>query len=195
MERGTAIRTRERRGRALAAGVLAAGMAALLLTGEARAEARVALVVGNSTYEHASWLANPTNDARLMAATLSRLGFAVTLETDVTQAGLRRALGAFTDAVAAAGAGAAVALCGMCRERRGGSTDADSFTAATTAGACSSRAPSTVAAASVAPSRLGAAVAGWARAAVGGRTASPPSTTSWISELSSHGVCAPPVPS
>ena len=103
MEGGTAIRTRERRGRALARGVLAAGMAALLLTGEARAEARVALVVGNSTYEHAPWLANPTNDARLMAATLSRLGFAVTLETDVTQAGLRRALGAFTDAVAAAG--------------------------------------------------------------------------------------------
>jgi uncharacterized caspase-like protein len=104
MERGTAIpRTRERRGRALAAGLLAGGLAALLLTGEVRAEARVALVVGNSTYEQAPWLANPANDARLMAATLSRLGFAVTLETDVTQAGLRRALGAFTDAVAAAG--------------------------------------------------------------------------------------------
>jgi len=102
MKRGAAIRTVCRRGSILAT-VLAGALAALSLTGEARAEARVALVVGNSTYVHAPWLANPANDARLMAETLSRLGFAVTLETDVTQAALRRALASFTDAVAAAG--------------------------------------------------------------------------------------------
>jgi uncharacterized caspase-like protein len=85
----------------LAAGIFAIGLA--LLSGEARAETRVALVVGNSTYAHAPWLANPASDARLMAETLSKLGFAVMLETDVTQAGLRRALATFTDAVAAAG--------------------------------------------------------------------------------------------
>jgi hypothetical protein len=109
MERGTTIRSGYRRGRALAAGLLAGGVAALLLTAlptaQARAEARVALVVGNSTYERAPWLANPANDARLMAQTLSRLGFAVALETDVTQGELRRAIAAFTDAVAAAGSG------------------------------------------------------------------------------------------
>src|SRR5262245_53589020 len=38
-----------------------------------------------------------------MAQTLLTLGFAVTLETDVTQVALRRALGRFTDAVAAGG--------------------------------------------------------------------------------------------
>jgi len=104
MERGAAIRrTAWGRGRGLAMGVLAGVVAALLLTKEGRAEARVALVVGNSTYAHAPWLANPANDARLMAETLSRLGFAVTLETDVTQAALRRALAAFTDAVATTG--------------------------------------------------------------------------------------------
>jgi len=107
MERSIAARwTAVRRGRALAMRALAGGIAALLATAlpvmGARAEARVALVVGNSTYAHAPWLANPASDARLMADTLSRLGFAVALETDVTQAELRRALAAFTDEVAAA---------------------------------------------------------------------------------------------
>lgn len=51
--------------------------AMLLLSGTARAEVaqRVALVVGNSGYRHVPALANPANDANLMAATLRRLGF------------------------------------------------------------------------------------------------------------------------
>ena len=40
----------------------------------AHAERRIALVVGNSGYQHAR-LANPSNDAQLMADTLKRLGF------------------------------------------------------------------------------------------------------------------------
>jgi hypothetical protein len=41
----------------------------------AAAEKRVALVVGNSTYLHVPTLANPANDAKLIAGTLSELGF------------------------------------------------------------------------------------------------------------------------
>ena len=41
----------------------------------AAAEKRVALVIGNSAYQHVAPLANPANDARLMARTLRGLGF------------------------------------------------------------------------------------------------------------------------
>ena len=41
----------------------------------AHAERRIALVVGNSGYQHIARLANPSNDAQLMAETLKRLGF------------------------------------------------------------------------------------------------------------------------
>jgi hypothetical protein len=41
----------------------------------AKAEKRVALVVGNSTYRNIAPLDNPRNDARLMADTLSGIGF------------------------------------------------------------------------------------------------------------------------
>src|SRR5215831_15177730 len=41
----------------------------------AQAERRIALVVGNSGYQHIARLANPSNDAQLMADTLKRLGF------------------------------------------------------------------------------------------------------------------------
>jgi Caspase domain len=41
----------------------------------ALAEKRVALVVGNSTYRNVPVLANPSNDARLVANTLNSLGF------------------------------------------------------------------------------------------------------------------------
>ena len=43
----------------------------------AAAEKRVALVIGNSTYKHVAPLANPSNDAKLMARTLRGLGFAL----------------------------------------------------------------------------------------------------------------------
>ena len=39
------------------------------------AESRVALVIGNSAYQHVAPLANPVNDAQLMARTLHGLGF------------------------------------------------------------------------------------------------------------------------
>ena len=40
-------------------------------------EHRVALVIGNARYTHATVLANPVNDAAAMAVVLERLGFEV----------------------------------------------------------------------------------------------------------------------
>jgi uncharacterized caspase-like protein len=48
-----------------------------LMAGSAAAEKRVALVIGNSGYQHISRLENPVNDARLMAETLRSLGFSL----------------------------------------------------------------------------------------------------------------------
>jgi hypothetical protein len=45
--------------------------------GPAWAEKRVALVIGNANYRHVARLDNPANDARLMADTLRKLGFAL----------------------------------------------------------------------------------------------------------------------
>jgi hypothetical protein len=47
----------------------------LLCASSASAEKRVALVVGNSSYQNVARLDNPRNDATLMAETLSGLGF------------------------------------------------------------------------------------------------------------------------
>jgi uncharacterized caspase-like protein len=47
----------------------------LTLSGQALAEKRIALVVGNSGYQNITRLDNPKNDAKLMAETLGGLGF------------------------------------------------------------------------------------------------------------------------
>ena len=57
-----------------------AALTALLLAvfaGPAAAEKRIALVVGNTAYQNITRLDNPRNDAKLMAETLSSLGFAL----------------------------------------------------------------------------------------------------------------------
>ncbi|MHA1554229.1 MAG: caspase family protein, partial [Alphaproteobacteria bacterium] len=72
-------------------GIVAALMVALL-TGTALAERRVALVIGNANYLETSDLANPTNDARLMAETLQNVGFEVTWINDVDQLQMKRAM-------------------------------------------------------------------------------------------------------
>src|SRR5262249_33545211 len=53
----------------------------------ARAEKRVAFVVGNANYNNVSALANPTNDARDMAEALTGLGFTVILGLDLDKRG------------------------------------------------------------------------------------------------------------
>jgi uncharacterized caspase-like protein len=64
----------------------------------ARAAERVALVIGNSAYQHLPRLANPENDARLIAATLQSVGFQLIggkAQTDLDRAGLERAIRQF----------------------------------------------------------------------------------------------------
>jgi tetratricopeptide (TPR) repeat protein len=59
-------------------------------------ERRVALVIGNAAYANVPTLANPKNDARAVAASLRRLGFADVVERhDLTRAAMTRALQEF----------------------------------------------------------------------------------------------------
>lgn len=58
--------------------ILVAGICA------AHAEKRVALVIGNSAYQHTSSLLNPSNDAGDVAAKLRRLNFDVVIGNDLT---------------------------------------------------------------------------------------------------------------
>ena len=56
---------------------------------------RIALVIGNSAYQHTSLLANPANDADDIAAALSALGFEVTKRQDLKKHEMDSTLGAF----------------------------------------------------------------------------------------------------
>jgi tetratricopeptide (TPR) repeat protein len=59
---------------------------------------RVALVIGNSAYSAVGHLTNPANDARAVAASFRRLGFAEVIERhDLTAAAMTEALKAFGD--------------------------------------------------------------------------------------------------
>ena len=63
----------------------------------ALAEKRVALVIGNSNYDETANLANPANDAELMAETFKTAGFdSVDLRQNLKIADMRRALRDFT---------------------------------------------------------------------------------------------------
>ena len=59
------------------------GVATLIAaSGPASAEKRVALVIGNSAYQHTATLKNPSNDATDMAQALRNLDFEVIDGTD-----------------------------------------------------------------------------------------------------------------
>jgi formylglycine-generating enzyme required for sulfatase activity len=92
-------------------GVLAAVVlilaAAWGLNAEAQAPKRVALVIGNAAYVNASRLANPHNDAKLVAAALKKAGFqTVEVKSDLGVQAMRTALRDFR----AKAAGAEVAM-------------------------------------------------------------------------------------
>ncbi len=53
---------------------------------------RLALVIGNSKYQNVPPLKNPSNDATLMAASLEKVGFDVTLLKDQDQRAMKQAL-------------------------------------------------------------------------------------------------------
>jgi len=84
----------------------AAALAGLLgLAAPAQADKRVALVVGNSAYQHVARLENPKNDARLMAETLRALGFTLVgngPQLDLDEPALKRAVRNFGDALSGA---------------------------------------------------------------------------------------------
>jgi hypothetical protein len=61
-----------------------------LLPAAAYADKRVALVVGNSAYQHTTKLANPKNDATDVSAALKTLGFQVIDGLDLDKAAFDR---------------------------------------------------------------------------------------------------------
>ncbi len=69
-----------------------------------RAEKRVALVIGNGTYD-GSPLRNPVNDARAMARALRELGFGVIAPENATQREMRLAIIRFGDRFRGGGVG------------------------------------------------------------------------------------------
>lgn len=81
-------------------------VALLLAPGAARAETRLALVMGNGAYAAVSPLPNPAADARLIAQTLQAAGFTVTLALDADQAAMKRAIAGFGRDLRAAGSDA-----------------------------------------------------------------------------------------
>ncbi|PAP77939.1 caspase family protein [Rubrivirga marina] len=64
---------------------------------EVEAGARVALVIGNASYEHATALQNPTNDVEDVSGALAAAGFAVHAHTDLTYGEMGQALADFAD--------------------------------------------------------------------------------------------------
>ena len=71
------------------------------LCAPALAAQRVALVIGNAAYTHASALANPINDATDIGVALGRLGFSVTRIENADYSALRRGLLEFQQAASA----------------------------------------------------------------------------------------------
>lgn len=84
---------------------LVAILGALFCVQEAHAEPRIALVIGNSGYDdRLGALANPANDAELIAAALEKSGFAVERVRDADRRTLFRALARLGQRTRAAGA-------------------------------------------------------------------------------------------
>ncbi|MEZ5787569.1 MAG: caspase domain-containing protein [Xanthobacteraceae bacterium] len=68
----------------------------------AGAQDRVALVIGNGNYQHATALPNPANDARAVAAALRDIGFDITEGVDLDRAGMERRIRDFLRKAASA---------------------------------------------------------------------------------------------
>lgn len=80
--------------------VMLAGMSAVM---PARAEQRIALVIGNAAYEINPALDNPAHDARLMTETLGSLGFEVIQLIDADQETMKSAIANFGRSLRAGG--------------------------------------------------------------------------------------------
>jgi hypothetical protein len=80
-------------------------LAMQVATPDAHAQKRVALVVGNSAYQHSGLLANPSNDASDVAAALKRHGFQVIEGFDLSKASFDLTLRDFANALEGAAVG------------------------------------------------------------------------------------------
>jgi len=81
-------------------------VALCVMLGAAQAEPRVALVIGNSNYGgDLGQLANPANDAKLMAKTLRSIGFDVVEVEDADQQAMKQAIADFGEKLSDAGDG------------------------------------------------------------------------------------------
>ena len=85
--------------------LLALGVAFLFGMQAALAGARVALVIGNGSYEGTTKLANPVNDASDIAAKLKQLGFTVVEGYDLGKRQMEEKIGEFSDRLEGADAG------------------------------------------------------------------------------------------
>src|SRR5271157_3985597 len=81
------------------AGFIALTLFVLILAGPVQAR-RLALVIGNDSYQNVQALKNARSDAKAIAAELQAVGFAVTLKQDLTQKMMKAALRDFKAAVA-----------------------------------------------------------------------------------------------
>ena len=79
--------------------VVAAVFGALVDATAARAERRVALVIGNNHYQSVPQLQKAVNDARTIGQSLQDLGFIVTVAEDVTQRRMSEALVTFSTGI------------------------------------------------------------------------------------------------
>ena len=86
----------------LASGLLA--LAQLVAPTDASAEARLALVIGQSSYRSVPELPNAANDAKGMAELLGNAGFTVTAAPNLAQNEMRQAISDFAGKVSASGA-------------------------------------------------------------------------------------------
>ena len=78
--------------------ILLAVTLSLFISEPAFAKKRVALVMGNASYQHVNRLANPANDSEAMASMLKNAGFdVVSLKRDLNASDMRRALRDFSD--------------------------------------------------------------------------------------------------
>jgi Caspase domain len=84
---------------------LASLAAPAVIGGQAWAQKRVALVIGNSAYKHTGELPNPRNDAVDMAAALARHGFQVIEGLDLNKTAFDRKVRDFAVALEGASAG------------------------------------------------------------------------------------------
>jgi hypothetical protein len=82
---------------------LVATLAAGVGLAQSQPAPRIALLIGNGGYAAVTPLANPPNDARLMAKTLEQAGFKVTVLIDADQATMKRGIADFGRALRAAG--------------------------------------------------------------------------------------------